>query len=60
MFRIAKRQQLNEQVVLMEVEAPLIAKAARPGQFIICGWTNSGNASPLPLRITMPHAAPLR
>ena len=35
MYRIAYKKDLNEQVTLMKIEAPLIAKKARPGQFII-------------------------
>ena len=35
MYRIAKKQKLNATVTLMEIEAPLIAKKAEPGQFII-------------------------
>lgn len=35
MFKIVKKLELNPTVTLMEVEAPLIAKKAEPGQFII-------------------------
>lgn len=35
MFRIVRKQVLNPTVSLMEIEAPLIAKKAEPGQFII-------------------------
>ena len=35
MFRIVKKKALNPTVSLMEIEAPLIAKKAEPGQFII-------------------------
>lgn len=35
MFKIVKKQELNPTVTLMEIEAPLVAKKAEPGQFII-------------------------
>ena len=35
MYRIVKKKPLNPTVSLMEIEAPLIARKAEPGQFII-------------------------
>lgn len=35
MFRIVRKKALNPTVALMEIEAPLIARKAEPGQFII-------------------------
>ena len=35
MYKIVKKKSLNPTVSLMEIEAPLIAKKAEPGQFII-------------------------
>jgi ferredoxin--NADP+ reductase len=35
MFEILKKRNLNSSVTLMEISAPLIAKKAEPGQFII-------------------------
>ena len=35
MFKIVHRQELKPTVVSIEVEAPLVAKKAKPGQFII-------------------------
>ena len=35
MYKIVKKESLNPTVTLMEIEAPLIAKKAKPGQFII-------------------------
>ena len=35
MFKIASKKMLNENVVMMDIEAPLIAKKAKAGQFII-------------------------
>lgn len=35
MYKIVRKKELNPTVTLMEIEAPLIAKKAEPGQFII-------------------------
>lgn len=35
MYKIVRRKQLNDQVVLMEIDAPYIAAKAEAGQFII-------------------------
>ena len=35
MFRIVSRKRLNPTVTRLDVEAPLIAKKAEPGQFVI-------------------------
>jgi len=35
MFRITEKKQLGESVILMTFDAPLIAKKAKPGQFVI-------------------------
>ncbi len=35
MYKIVRKQELNPTVTLMEIEAPLIARKAEPGQFII-------------------------
>lgn len=35
MYKIVSKQVLNPTVTKMEIEAPLIAKKAQPGQFII-------------------------
>lgn len=35
MYKIVKKKSLNPTVTLMEIDAPLIAKKAQPGQFII-------------------------
>ncbi len=47
MFKIAKKERLNEQVTLMEIEAPLVAKKAQPGQFIIFRIKDGGERIPL-------------
>ena len=47
MFKIVTRRVLNEAVVLMEIEAPFIAKKAQPGQFIIFRIDEKGERVPL-------------
>ena len=36
MYKITEKVALNPTVTKMVIEAPLIAKKAKPGQFIIC------------------------
>ena len=47
MYKIVRKKQLNEQVVLMEIEAPFIAKKAEAGQFIIYRVDEKGERIPL-------------
>ena len=47
MYRICRKKELNPTVTLMEVEAPLIAKKAEPGQFIILRVDEEGERIPL-------------
>ncbi len=47
MYKIVKKRQLNSAVTLMEVEAPLIAKKALAGQFIIFRMDEKGERIPL-------------
>lgn len=47
MYKIIKKQVLNPTVTLMEVDAPLIAKKAEPGQFIILRVNEDGERIPL-------------
>ncbi len=47
MYRIVTRKTLNPSVVQMEIEAPLVAKKARPGQFIILRVDEEGERIPL-------------
>ena len=56
MYRIAYKKDLNEQVTLMKIEAPLIAKKARPGQFIIFRIDEYGERVPLTIVDTDPEA----
>ncbi len=47
MYQIKKREQLNETIYLMEVEAPRVAKSCEPGQFIIVRIDADGERIPL-------------
>ena len=47
MYKIVRKERLNDFVTLMEVNAPLIAKKAQPGQFIIFRIDEAGERVPL-------------
>jgi len=47
MYRIVRKKSLNQTVSLMEIEAPLVAKKAEPGQFIILRVDDEGERIPL-------------
>ena len=47
MYRIVKKQVLNPTVTLMEIDAPLVARSAEPGQFIILRVDAEGERIPL-------------
>ncbi len=55
MFKIVKREEMAEgTVVLNEIEAPLIAKKAKPGQFVILKANETGERIPLTMADTDP------
>ena len=47
MYRIVKKLSLNPTVTMMEIEAPLVAKTALAGQFIILRVDEEGERIPL-------------
>ena len=47
MYPIVKKRVLNETVTLMEIQAPLVARKAQPGQFIIFRIDKEGERVPL-------------
>ena len=47
MYKIVHKKVLNDSVTQMEIEAPLIAKKAKPGQFIILRTDSEGERIPL-------------
>ena len=54
MYRILKKRILNPTVTLMDIEAPLVAKKAQPGQFIILRVDETGERIPLTVAGTDP------
>jgi len=53
MFKIVRREEMAEgTVILNEIEAPLIAKKARPGQFVILKANEEGERIPLTMADT--------
>ncbi|MDR1226618.1 MAG: sulfide/dihydroorotate dehydrogenase-like FAD/NAD-binding protein [Prevotellaceae bacterium] len=47
MFKIVKKQLLAKDIYLMDVEAPRVARAAQPGQFLIVRIDEKGERIPL-------------
>ncbi len=47
MYRILKAEKLAEKIVLMDVEAPRVAKACQPGEFVIVKMDEKGERIPL-------------
>ena len=47
MYKIVTKKSLNQTVTQMEIEAPLVARKARPGQFIILRVHEEGERIPL-------------
>ena len=47
MYRIIRKKPLNPTVTQMEIEAPLVARKAKPGQFIILRVDEEGERIPL-------------
>lgn len=47
MYKIAEKKVLNPTVVQLQIEAPLVAKKAKPGQFIILRVDKDGERIPL-------------
>ena len=54
MYRIADRRELNPSMIQLEVEAPLVARKAKPGQFIILRVDEEGERIPLTIAGTNP------
>ncbi len=55
MYRIVRKRVLNPTVSQMEIEAPLVAKKAKPGQFIILRVDAEGERIPLTVAGTNPE-----
>jgi ferredoxin--NADP+ reductase len=56
MFKIVKREEMAEgTVILNEIQAPLIARKAKPGQFVILKANEEGERIPLTMAETNPE-----
>ena len=55
MYKIVSKKSLNATVTQMEIEAPLVARKARPGQFIILRVDEDGERIPLTVAGTDPE-----
>ena len=60
MYRIASRRELNPSMIQLEVEAPLVARKAKPGQFIILRVDEAGERIPLTIAGTDPQAGTVK
>ena len=47
MFKILEKKQLNDNIFLMVIEAPRVAKSCQPGQFVIVRMDDEGERIPL-------------
>ena len=47
MYRIVTKEALKPTVILYEIEAPMVAKKAQPGQFIILRVDENGERIPI-------------
>ncbi len=47
MYKIVEKRPLSRNITLMQIEAPLVAKKAQPGQFVILRATSDGERIPL-------------
>ena len=55
MYKIVRKKALNPTVTQMEIEAPLVARKAKPGQFIILRVDEAGERIPLTVAGTDPE-----
>ncbi len=56
MFKILKKERLTDTIYLMNIEAPRVARAAQPGQFIILRIDERGERVPLTISDYDPEA----
>ena len=52
MYKIVRKEELRPMVTLYEIEAPLVAKKAKPGQFIILRVDEGGERIPITVNTT--------
>ena len=46
-YKIVKKRMLSSNIFLMDIEAPRVAKSAKPGQFVIVKMDDKGERIPL-------------
>ncbi|MDL2320554.1 sulfide/dihydroorotate dehydrogenase-like FAD/NAD-binding protein [Alistipes sp. OttesenSCG-928-B03] len=56
MFRIVEKRELVPGIVLMKIDAPRVARSAKPGQFVIVRATEQGERIPLTVADYDPEA----
>ncbi|WML33020.1 hypothetical protein [Clostridium sp. OS1-26] len=47
MYKIVKKRELAPNIILLDIEAPRVAKSAKPGQFVIVKTDIKGERVPL-------------
>ena len=47
MYKILSKQKLSENIIMMDIEAPRVAKHCAPGQFVIVRMDEKGERIPL-------------
>ncbi len=60
MYKIVTKKELNPTVTQMEIDAPLVAAKAKPGQFIILRVNSEGERIPLTVAGTNPEAGTVK
>jgi len=60
MYKILTKKSLNPTVTMMEIEAPLVAKKAKAGQFIILRVDEEGERIPLTIAGTNPETGAVK
>lgn len=60
MYKIIRKKVLNPTVTLMDIDAPMVAKKAKPGQFIILRVDEEGERIPLTVAGTNPAEGSVR
>ena len=60
MYKIVEKKILNPTVIQLQIEAPLIARKAKPGQFIILRVDEAGERIPLTIAGTDPQAGTVK
>ena len=55
MYQIVKAEKLADKIFLMEIEAPRVARACQPGQFLIVKMDEVGERIPLTICVYNSH-----